>query len=297
MAAWLPRDDAMEGAMKRVGIILLVICAVLAIGSAAGGLARAASKAAYERFNTLVPVETPSPSFFVYLPLITRDLGTWVTIVQEGFEAPLSSGWDVWGLPDEGGSSYYWARSDCRSYAGDYSAWAVGDVTEGTPLDCSGPHPDDYPNNVDSWMAYGPFSLADAIAANLRFRLWLNLAADPQDGLNICVSSNGMTYDCWTLTYEPDPWGQVTFPLDNSAVVDMRGQDNVWIALWFYSDGNVNAPEGAYVDDVLIRRCEAGTCPTSASAGAQPSAAQWRKVQPVRVHEEQRLPAEQQPPR
>jgi hypothetical protein len=283
--------------MKRVGIALLIIAAVLGLGSAAGGLARAASKAVYERSELPAPAETPSPSFFVYLPLITRDLGTWVTIVQEGFEAPLGSGWEIWGFPDLNDRIYSWARSDCRSYAGSYSTWAVGDVTGGTPLDCSGPHPDDYPDNVDSWIAYGPFSLADAIAANLRFRLWLNLAADPDDNFNICVSSNGMTYDCWTLTYEPDPWGQVIFPLDNPAVVDMRGQDNVWIALNFYSDPNVNAPEGAYVDDVLIRRCEAGTCPTSASAGAQPSAAQWRKVQPVRIREEQRLPAEQQPAR
>jgi hypothetical protein len=47
----------------------------------------------------------------------------------------------------------------------------------------------------------------------------------------------------------------------------------VWIGIVFSSDDSVNAAEGAYVDDILLRRCVGGTC--EARKGSRP-AAQFR---------------------
>jgi len=90
----------------------------------------------------------------------------------------------------------------------------------------------------------------------------------------------------------------VTFHLDNkSPGINMLGQSNVWVALEFASNETINFPEGVYVDDVVIRKCVGGTCPAAASADLEPSAAQVRKVQAVRIRPNRRLPAEQQPPK
>ena len=274
--------------MKRAGIFLLVICAVLAMVSAGGSLARAASKAGGERFLAPAPADTPTPSFFVYMPLVLRDsgAGVWENVIEEGFETPGSL-WDFWGWADPTGHLYYWARSTCQPYSGSYSAWAVGGGADGALLSCGST----YPDNVDSWMAYGPFSLADATAASLSFKLWLNVDAVLNDYLCMYASSDGNLYDGACLTYQPDGWGPVTFRLDDALTsVDMRGQPEVWIAFEFVSNESVHFPEGAYVDDVVVRKCAGGICPTAASAGAELSAARMRRAQTVVAHPDRQLP-------
>jgi hypothetical protein len=264
--------------MRRIGFIILAVCAVLAAGSAAGGLARAAARTVNERLEPLQPAASPTPSYRVYLPLVARDsgAGTWTTVVEEGFEAPPGGLWDFWSF----GSTYYWGRSPCRFYAGSYSAWAIGGGGGG--LACQSNCPDD----VDSWMAYGPFSLKDATAANLSFQHWINVGTAPADGLRICASSDGDTYYCRQVTYQPIGWGPVPlFHLDNEQLgFNMLGYDTVWVALYFRNVGTITVPEGAYVDNFVIRKCVGGLCPTATGAGAEPSAAPWRKASPVRVY-------------
>ena len=281
--------------MRRACTFLLAACAVLALGSGADSTSWAVWGFDGERSQAPSPlVDPPPPDFLVYLPTVSGGLpqGAWTTIVEEGFETPPGDLWEFKDLNGVTGGDYTWARRDCRPYAGSYSAWAVGGGVNGASLPCSS----NYPDRVDSWMAYGPFSLEDATAASLSFRLWLDVGTDIDDGFYICVSPDGGIYNCWLLTYQPTPWERVTFPLDDSAVVDMRGQKQVWIALNFVSDLSVNFPGGAYVDDVVIRKCAGGMCPTAASAGAGLSAVQMREAQSVRLRQ-RRPPAEQQLPR
>jgi hypothetical protein len=43
------------------------------------------------------------------------------------------------------------------------------------------------------------------------------------------------------------------------------GQPQVWIAVVFTSDNSNTYPEGAYVDDLLLRKCVGGTCAGAAA--------------------------------
>lgn len=42
---------------------------------------------------------------------------------------------------------------------------------------------------------------------------------------------------------------------------NLLGRPQVWVELWFFSDASVNYPEGAYVDNIILRKCpEGATC-------------------------------------
>jgi hypothetical protein len=255
--------------MQRTGLVLLVASAVLGLGSVAAGRVGAANPAGEALQPALQATDTPTPGHFVYLPLVTRDSGSeWVTIVEEGFEAPLSNLWDFRDADGASYGTYYWARrtQPCEIYRGDYSAWAVGGGANGAMLSCGA----NYPNNVDSWMAYGPFSLADAATASLSFQLWLNVDLAPNETLFVLASSDNDTYQGIYLTYQPSGWAPLTFYLDGgSPGVDMRGQPQVWVAFEFVSDGSVSLPGGAYVDDVVVRKCVGTTCPPVSSPASR----------------------------
>ena len=53
-------------------------------------------------------------------------------------------------------------------FAGDFSGMAVGGG-DGSSAECA----DHYPNNAKSWAIFGPFSLADAIAAEVQIKAWV----------------------------------------------------------------------------------------------------------------------------
>jgi hypothetical protein len=284
--------------MRRIGIILLALCAVLGVGSAAGGLVRAASRSVAGQFEPLPQAETMTPSYWVYMPLVVRNsgVGIWSTVVEEGFETDPGSLWTFEDFDAEEHGIYYWARRTCRLQNDSdpnnrYSAWAVGGGEDGALLDCGS----DYPNNVDSLMSYGPFSLKDATAATLSFKLWLNVG-DELGSDNLCVYTRFAEADPWDglcLTYQPSGWAPLTLRLDDDLLgFNLLGHETVWIALDFVSNDAITYPEGAYVDDFAIRKCVGGPCQSAAGAGAQLSATQMRKVQRVKIGEERRLQTE-----
>ena len=106
--------------------------------------------------RTATPANTPTN---------TPGPGGWITLLEEGFETTPGP---LWRFLDNNGANfgaYQWGRRDCRPYAGSYSAWAVGGGADGEKLACGST----YPDNVATTMTYGPFSLADAKMAQMRF--------------------------------------------------------------------------------------------------------------------------------
>jgi hypothetical protein len=176
--------------------------------------------------------------------------GGWTTILTEDFEGPFPGPWDVW---DENGASYgeyYWGKRDCMPYAGSYSGWAVGDGSSGSGLSCGA----SYPNYVQSLMRYGPFSLADASAAELTFKLW-QYSESSYDFFFWGAATDGM--DFWGWTYSGDSLGWSDQVLDLADVYklgDLTGEPAVWIVLAFVSDGSITYAEGAHVDDIVLRK-------------------------------------------
>ncbi len=173
----------------------------------------------------------------------------WEIIFEDGFEGDFPGSWK---LLDNTGGSYQFGKSDCRSAAGNFSAWAVGTGTANcTTL---------YPEKTTTWMIFGPFDLSNALAADLKFKAYYN--TEPNwDYVRWLASSNGTTYNGWQISGNSGGW--VEHMLDLADVPNsgsMLGDDSVWIAFQFASDTDVNFLDGFFVDEVKLRKCTAN-CP------------------------------------
>jgi C1A family cysteine protease/predicted secreted protein len=173
----------------------------------------------------------------------------WLTIISEDFEGSFPGSWVV-ADNQAGYGEYYWGRRGCRAFGGSYSGWAVGAGSDGSSLACGS----NYPNYVDSWMVYGPFSLQSASAADLQLKLWLNSESGDDYFFWGASTDGGSFYGLGVSGYSG---GWVDRELDLSDVYtlgNLLGEPEVWIALVFQSDSGTNYPEGAYVDNVALRK-------------------------------------------
>ncbi len=196
------------------------------------------------------PTRTPLPVTATPTPS-----AGWQTIIWEDFEGAFPGPWQVFdNLPGYG--EYFWGKRTCRPYAGGYSGWGVGGGANGSALSCGS----NYPNDTEGWMLYGPFSLADATAAEMRFMLWLN-TENTYDRVCRLYSTDGFNFDGFCTSGNSSGW--IDRVLDMGAAV---GQPNVWVALVFDSDFSINYPEGGYVDNLIARKCVGGSCPPAAGA-------------------------------
>lgn len=187
----------------------------------------------------------------IYLPLVQHNSGgivpAWDIILEDDFEGPWPGPWQLEYNP--GTNPYLWAKRDCRSYSGGNSAWVVGG-NSGSPLSCGVK----YPKNLFTYMMYGPFSLEDAAAADLTFQLWLNSMLG-QDRMYWGAALNEEDFYGFFLSGNSSGWQEFSLDLRYLPTLgDVTGQSQVWIVLAFISDGFGGLPEGAYVDDVLLRK-------------------------------------------
>jgi hypothetical protein len=114
-------------------------------------------------------------------------------------------------------------------------------------------------------MRFGPFSLAGASAGQLSFKLWL-LTEPIYDRFCVYAASDGANYHGSCTWGRTSGWQNVSVDLAN--VFDagsLLGQPHVWLMLVFTADRELAIPEGAYVDDVVLRACMGGVCPAAAS--------------------------------
>ena len=194
------------------------------------------------------------------LPVARSHEGQWVTIVEDDFEGEFPGPWDVGGHPSFSGE-YHWQPRDCRVLGGSYSAWAVGGGTDGSLLACGS----EYPNYLYSYMVHGPFSLEDATAAEMTFQLWLR--SEPLTDLFYYQYSTTGQYFWGSPALSGDTGGWVPMRLDLAEVV---GEPQVWVAFIFLADEDVQEIEGAYVDNVLLRKHVGGETPTPTPTATLP---------------------------
>jgi hypothetical protein len=205
--------------------------------------------------------DSPSSSN-TYLPLITKSDTTapasgWVTILSEDFEGYFPGPWTV-----SSNGNFTWGKRDCRPFAGTSSGWAVGRIIGGPGLSCGSY----YPNNVNSWMVYGPFSLVGATAAELRFKAWVY--SEYPDRLSYYASTDGVNFAGYYTTGSGG-WGEGVLDLSSvptppyGNLASLLGQPNVWIGFRFFSDPATSYPEGAHLDNILLRKCTVASCPAT----------------------------------
>jgi len=103
-------------------------------------------------------------------------------------------------------------------------------------------------------MEYGPFSLSNTTAAELRYKLWLNSEA----GYDLVCGFASIDESNWYgLCTAGNSGGWIDRVLDLSNVYtlgNLLGQPNIWIAIYFHSDNSNTFAEGGYVDDISLRK-------------------------------------------
>lgn len=196
----------------------------------------------------------------------------WVTIFSDDFEGDFPGQWIVNDHPQAPGE-YYWGKRDCQAYAGSYSAWAVGGGDDGAHLPCGS----DYPDYAYSYMFYGPFSLEGATAAEMTFQLWLN-SESGFDSIFWGFSTDGAHYwggDQWTGYSD----GWMEKGLNLTAAV---GEPEVRITFIFTSNHRVRRAEGAYVDNVVLRKqVGAAETPTPTPTHTLPAPPEFKAYLPI----------------
>ncbi len=173
-------------------------------------------------------------------PPVTREDQTgWENIMTENFDSGFpNSTWTLIGTPT-------WDDEDYRYRSADYSCWCAGSTLD--------PSSDDYANNMNAWMIYGPFSLSDASDADLTFYLWLECPAG--DYIRALASTDGLNYygSGW---YGSTGGGWSSMELDLTNIPTLRnlcGQSQVYIAFLFQSNSS-GTDYGAFIDDVVLRK-------------------------------------------
>ncbi|HJZ46770.1 MAG TPA: hypothetical protein VKE41_06375 [Roseiflexaceae bacterium] len=166
-------------------------------------------------------------------------------IFYDGFELDPwpypTDPWKIYDLSDDG-KDRVWNDVSYRSYTGSWSAWPAGGGFDG-----KAPSPDDenYFNNLNTWMIYGPFDLSDAQDAAMAFYLWRDIKAN--DTLFYGASLNGLDFYGDFVDGTVD-WTDTFFDLSSYA-----GHNAVWVGWQFKSDASGTAA-GPYIDDILIAK-------------------------------------------
>jgi hypothetical protein len=125
---------------------------------------------------------------------------------------------------------------------------------------------------MDTWFFYGPFSLADATAATVEFDLWYETESD-YDFVKLMLSVNGQNFHGYQWSGSSSGWQHVTVNFADVTAIQTIGAPQVWVAWIFTSDSSLQL-EGAYVENVVIRKTVAGqSCTYSIAPSSQSFAA------------------------
>jgi len=158
-------------------------------------------------------------------------------IEQQSFASFPTTRWSIYGDPT-------WDDAGCDACGGDRAAWpADGGANRVDP--CAG---NNYLNNQQSWMIYGPFDLSRANNAGTDFTMWFDTELN-WDSVFFGVSGDGVNFSGvqWTGYRSCTPYA-FTYS-------GLLGDPSVWVAWVFESDGSVT-DRGAWVDDAVIWKVE-----------------------------------------
>jgi len=212
---------------------------------------------AYQLSFTATPCGA-SDDVYIYLPLIMKpsppSVG-WTTIMTENFEGSFPGSWTVIDKYPGDGAEYYPAKRNCQPHNGSYSGWMVGGGTNGGLLSCGA----NYPDYANAWMIYGPFSTVGATAAQLDFYYWTNLHIS-EDQFCAYASTDGNSFNGYCYTGNSDGWVSTSLDLSNFNGQNYLNQSPVYVAFNLHTHFPNTYPQGAYVDDIVLRKCTSGSC-------------------------------------
>ena len=179
---------------------------------------------------------------------ITQPVG-WEAILFDDFEDPFPEtyGWERYA--DVG--NYTWSREpgNAEALTGDYSLWCAAKSYGAAP----GLEPaDGYAALMSAYATYGKFDLVNAVAADLSMHTWYEMG--PTDKMEVLINA-GSGWEGYQFEGNSGGWTYVQLDLTDWPVYgNLLGYSNITFALHFISSANIPKPEGAFVDNVVIRK-------------------------------------------
>ncbi len=210
-------------------------------------------------------ISDPGPTMTANLAIDGGGSGATV-IFADSFESSFPGSWSL--FRGDSSATVEWGRSTYRANGGGASAWcAAGGATPQAPGG-------QYVGGMNTWMIYGPFSLADATDASAEFDLWLESEAYDQatqegDRFKWFISVNGTNFSGYYTSGSSGGWSHKVLNFKDVTSLAAVGSASVWFAFVFESDAYVNGA-GAYVDNLVIRKVTAAaSCAYSISPSSQ----------------------------
>jgi hypothetical protein len=243
----------MRFVLMRPAAFGVAIALMISMGAAGGTASRGHTPAEGPKYRLGTGVDATESGADALAPPIANDgagamTNEWSTIFSDDFESGFpGSAWDVW--RSNRSAEAVWDIWRCwYGDSADKSAGCAAGGAEG--IGCDGR----YPNNMDSWIVYGPFSLAQPgiTAAELSFNFKVE-SEENSDYFYAAVSTDGDQFSWvrWSGTVAP---GSYTMDLsDAPGEGNLLGYEQVWIGFLFQSDWSEAPGVGAQVDDVVIR--------------------------------------------
>jgi hypothetical protein len=238
---------------SHTGLLVVLVAAAFLLGQlaavaparAGAGSEQAAGSAVEARRAASLTLDAAPPAIADAgqgsSPAPTRGLG-WNVLMTEGFEGAFPTGlWDVFDNNGPTGGDYVWDDDDYKPHTGARSAWPARGGANGVDPAVS-LH---YPNDMDSWMVFGPFDLTGYSAAKLEFWYW-NQSELNYDWLSWMTSPDGTNFGGFGVSGDSGGW--VFQSIDLTARL---GDPSVWIAFGFQSNGS-NVDDGPFVDDITL---------------------------------------------
>ena len=165
------------------------------------------------------------------------------TILEDDFENAFPGQWQL-----ASDTSTHWGQTTLRASGGSKSAYCAGGGD--TPAPAGGP----YFNNLVTWMAYGPFSLADATEATVQFDLWMK--TQPAAGSLFFdyffygISVDGVNYSGFQTAGNTGGW--VTTEFDFSEITSLPSLVNLRFGWRSFSFRMRRSPTKAYTRQLLL---------------------------------------------
>jgi hypothetical protein len=190
----------------------------------------------------------------------------WQLVYSDGFE---TGNWPYapWSVVDLSNDGYdrKWGRSNYWSFWGLFPA--AGGAHPVTP-------PDQYANNMNTRMTYGPFDLSDAKLIDLWFWLW----RDIEPCCDYLVFEDGTNFQELGRWSDFGDWGQQVFNLDSFA-----GRQQAKVAWRFYSDYSITAT-GPWVDNLEIWKYVPGQVTVRGDFHYNARDGQWSPARATKVY-------------
>lgn len=173
----------------------------------------------------------------------------WQVVFSEDFSGGLGPGWSPLDANPDDGQEYTWGTAPFTYTSPFTSVWSVGGGADGSALVAAGTYT--YPDNVDSWLIYGPITLTKVFRAELLFDWWLDSSTG--DWFGWCMTTD--VSDLETGCDEAQISGPVGTWISGTASLDLEpsAETPIYVVFHFTSNDDGDTGAGVFVDNVTVR--------------------------------------------